>query len=72
MMHSEKNVAEALLGTLMDIAEKTKDNVKARVDQATLYNRPKLDMRPPGSGKAWKKPKADFDPTRPQRWEVLE
>ena len=52
MMHSEKNVAEALFGTIMDIAEKTKDNVKARVDQATLCDRPKLDMRPPGSGKA--------------------
>src|SRR6185312_12750451 len=33
MMHSEKNVAEALFGTIMDIVEKTKDNVKARVDQ---------------------------------------
>jgi len=46
MMHSEKNVAEALFGTIMDIVEKTKDNVKARVDQATLCDRPKLDTRP--------------------------
>ena len=65
MMHSEKNVAEALFGTIMDIVEKTKDNVKARVDQATLCDRPKLGMRPPASGKAWKKPKADFVLTRP-------
>jgi len=72
MMHSEKNVAEALFGTIMDIVEKTKDNVKARVDQATLCDRPKLDMRPPASGKAWKKPKANFVLTRPQRREVLE
>jgi len=72
MMHSEKNVAEALFGTIMDIVEKTKDNVKARVDQATLCDRPKLDMRPPASGKAWKKPKADFVLTRPQRREVLQ
>ena len=71
MMHSEKNVAEALFGTIMDIAKKTKDNIKARVDQAILCDRPKLDMRPPGSGKAWKKPKADFILTRPQRREVL-
>ena len=43
MMHSEKNVAEALFRTIMDIVEKTKDNVKARVEQATLCDRPKLD-----------------------------
>ena len=66
MMHSEKNVAEALFETIMDIAEKTKDNVKARVDQAILCDRPKLNMRSPGSGKAWKKPKADFVLTRPR------
>ena len=51
MMHSEKNVAEVLFGTIMDIAEKTKDNVKARVDQVTLCDRPKLDMRPPGQAR---------------------
>jgi len=71
-MHSEKNVTEALFETIMDIVEKTKDNIKARVDQATLCDRPKLDMRPPASDKAWKKPKADFLLTRPQRSEVLE
>ena len=47
MMHSEKNVGEALFGIIMDILDKTKDNVKARVDQATLCDRPKLEMRPP-------------------------
>ena len=35
MMYSEKNIAEALFGTIMDISDKTKDNVKARVDQET-------------------------------------
>ena len=72
MIHSERNVTEALFGTIMDIADKTKDNIKAKVDQATLCDRPKLDMRPPESGKAWKKPRADFVLTRPQRREVLE
>ena len=66
MMHSEMNIAEALFRTIMNISDKTKDNVKARVDQATLCDRPKLDMRPPASGKAWKKPKADFVLTRPR------
>ena len=64
MMHSEKNVAEALFRTIMDIADKTKDNIKTKVDQATLCDRPKLDMRPPESVKAWKKPRANFVLTR--------
>ena len=72
MMHSEKNINEALFGTIMDISDKTKDNVKARVDQAILCDRPKLDMRPPRSGKAWKMPRADLVLTRPQRRKVLE
>jgi hypothetical protein len=56
----------------MDIPNKTKDNVKARVDLATLCDRPKLQMKPPRSGKTWSKPKAKFVLTRPQRREVLE
>jgi len=35
-MHNEKNVAEALLGTTLDISDKTKDNIKARLDMAML------------------------------------
>ena len=31
MMYSEKNVAEALFGTIMDITDKTKDNDKAHI-----------------------------------------
>ena len=44
VMHTVKNIVEAIFGTIMDIPDKTKDNVKARVDQARLCNRPKLDM----------------------------
>ena len=40
VMHTKKNVAEAIFGTIMDIPDKTKDNVKARVDQMRLCNRP--------------------------------
>ena len=72
MMHSEKNIAEVLFRTIMDISDKTKDNVKARVDQETLCDRPKLDMRPPRGGKSWRKPRAEFVLMRPQRREVLE
>jgi hypothetical protein len=72
VMHTEKNIAEALWATIMDIPGKTKDNVKARVDLATLCDRPNLEMKPPGRGKTWRKPKADFVLSKPQRREVLE
>jgi hypothetical protein len=60
VMHTEKNVAEALWATLMDIPDKTKDNPKARVDMATPCDRPKLQMLPLRDGKPWKRPKADY------------
>ena len=50
VMHTEKNVAEALWATLMD-TEKSKDNPKARVDLATLCDRPNQEMQPPSHGK---------------------
>ena len=52
--------------------DKESSNIKARVDQAILCYRPKLDMRPPGAGKSWRKPRVDFVLTRAQRREVLE
>jgi hypothetical protein len=71
VMHTEKNVAEIIFSTMFDIAEKTKDNVKARVDQELLCDRPKLKMQPPKGGKNWRKPKASFVLTRDQRREIL-
>jgi hypothetical protein len=59
VMHTEKNIAEALWATLMD-TDKTKDNIKARVDLATLCNRPKQEMKPPTRGKNWTKPEVNF------------
>ena len=47
IMHTEKNVVEALWATIMDILDKSEDNVKARVDLATLCNRPNQHMKPP-------------------------
>ena len=72
MIHLEKNIAEALWGTIMDILDKTKDNVNARVDQASLCDRPKLNISPPKDGKKWKKPAAEFVLKKHQRKEVLE
>ena len=71
MMHTEKNVGEAVWGSVMDIPDKSKDNVKARVDQEMLWNRPKLNITPPKEGKRWKRPKADFCLTSARRREVL-
>jgi hypothetical protein len=59
VMHTEKNIAEALWATLMD-TDKTKDNIKARVDLATLCDRPKQEMKPPTRGKNWTKPEVNF------------
>jgi hypothetical protein len=71
VMHTEKNVAEALWGTLMK-TKKSKDNPKARVDLAMLCDRPKQEMQPPRGGKKWTRPKADFVLARKHRREVLE
>ena len=71
VMHTEKNAAEALWATLMD-TKKSKDNPKARVDLATLCDRPNQEMQPPSRGKTWRRPKADFVLKKDQRREVLE
>jgi hypothetical protein len=69
-MNTEKNIAEALFCTLMD-TDKYKDNPKARVDIATLCDRPNLEMRPPEGPKKWRRPKADYVLSIEQRREVL-
>ena len=71
-MHTEKNIGETNYATIMGNPNKSRDNVKARSDVAELCDRPQLHMIPPTSGKAWKKPKADFVLTAPQRKEVLQ
>ena len=55
----------------MDI-DKTKDNIKARVDLAMLCDRPRYEMRTPGPRRKWKKTQADFVLTRAQKKEALE
>ena len=46
-MHTEKNVAESLFHTILNIPDKTKDNVKARADQQRICDRPRLNMKLP-------------------------
>jgi hypothetical protein len=47
VMHTEKNVAESIFHTVLNIPEKTKDNVKARADQEKLCDRKGQNMQPP-------------------------
>jgi hypothetical protein len=72
VMHTEKNVAKALWATIMDILDKSKDNVNARVDLAALCDRPNQEMKLPSGGKTWRRPKADFVLSKAQRKEVLQ
>ena len=58
MMHTEKNITEALFGTLFGIDGKSKDNPKARDDQEALCHRPLQNMQPLKGKKNWTKPKA--------------
>jgi hypothetical protein len=69
-MHTEKNITEALFCTLVDI-DKSKDNPKARMDIATLCDRPNLEMRLPEGRKKWRRPEADCVLSIEQRREVL-
>jgi hypothetical protein len=56
----------------MDIPDKTKDNPKARVDMATLCDRPKLQMLPLRDGKPWKSPKANYILEKKHMIEVIQ
>jgi hypothetical protein len=58
-MHNEKNVREAIWNTSFDIASKTKDNEKARLDLAMICNQPSFHLVQKNDGK-WDKPRAPF------------
>ena len=55
MMHTEKNIAKAIFGTLFGKEEKSKDNTKARVDQEELCDRPLQNMKEPKGKGNWTK-----------------
>ena len=44
-MHIEKNISDSLLGTLLNIEEKTKDTNKASLDLEILDIRKKLHLQ---------------------------
>ncbi|KAK1667891.1 hypothetical protein QYE76_056050 [Lolium multiflorum] len=72
VMHTEKNISEAIWSTIVD-TEKTKDNIKARIDQERWCDRPELNMQPPnGAKKTRTKPHAPFCLTKAQKREVFQ
>lgn len=66
VMHNEKNVGETIWATCFDIPERTKDNVKARLDAAEICDRSKFNMQKKPSGR-WEKPRALFSLDRAQK-----
>lgn len=70
VMHNEKNVAEAVLSTCLDIQDKTKDNVKARLDMADICDRPTLNMTKSTNGR-WQKPRAKYCVTKEDKLTIM-
>jgi len=58
-MHVEKNVFDNIFNTMMDIKDKTKDNVKVRMYLKEYYKHRELELHVQPSGKVLK-PKAKF------------
>lgn len=65
VMHIEKNVCEALLGTLLNIPKKTKDKESVRIDMAAMGIR--LNLRPKTAGKKEKLPLASWNLTHQEK-----
>jgi hypothetical protein len=53
VMHIEKNVMDNILGTILNIKGKTKDNLAARLDLQEMGLRPKLHLFTAANGKTY-------------------
>jgi hypothetical protein len=53
VMHIEKNVMDNILGTILDIKGKTKDNLVTRLDLQEMGLRPKLHPFTAANGKTY-------------------
>src|SRR6266542_5885660 len=56
VMHVEKNVCDSLIGLLLNIPDKTKDGVKARLDMQEMGIRPELRLKEVGKGRQFLPP----------------
>jgi len=44
VMHIEKNVLDNIMYTVMNVKDKSKDNVRSRIDVSRFYGRPELHV----------------------------
>ena len=70
VMHIEKNVVDNIIGTLLNIKNKTKDNIKARLDLKELGLKPKLHPVPKSTNKTYL-PAACFTMTKKEKTDFL-
>ncbi|PKU67088.1 hypothetical protein MA16_Dca008877 [Dendrobium catenatum] len=70
-MHIEKNIFDNIFNTVMDIKDKSKDNIKVRVDLKEIYRRKALELKD-GGGEKLLKLKAPFTLTLEQRRAICE
>ncbi|XP_062081341.1 uncharacterized protein LOC133786147 [Humulus lupulus] len=64
VMHIEKNVCDNIIGTLLDIEGKSKDNLKARKDLQNINIREELWLKKDPSNNKLEKPYANYTLTR--------
>lgn len=69
VMHIEKNICDSLLGTLLNIDDKTKDTLKARMDLEDMNIRKELHLQHRGSSIV--KPHACYTLSRDEKHEFL-
>jgi hypothetical protein len=70
LMHNEKNVAEALVYTCLDIPNKTKDNIKARLDMSLICDRLTLQLTKKLND-TWTKPRANYCVSKDDKLVIL-
>ena len=71
VMHIEKNVTDNIMGTLLNVAKKTKDNLKARFDLQDMGIRSELHPEECGNDK-WSMLHACFTMTTSKKYSFLE
>jgi hypothetical protein len=69
-MHQERNVAKSIISICFDVTGFLKDNVNARKDLATLWNRPSLEPKI-NAKENLKRPRAPYCLKPVERKEIL-
>ncbi|XP_021716888.1 uncharacterized protein LOC110684761 [Chenopodium quinoa] len=70
VMHTEKNVCESILGTLLDLSGKNKDSLNARLDLDSMKMHSQLRATYLGD-KKWKIPPASYNLTLNERRKIV-